>query len=92
MEVNIAELKTGQFQSRCVHVNNVLIRPPLYNNVTTVAGYYYNYSTKQHVSALLGHHQAYTTVELVKVHSVVLPMGSHGLQYCYHHSRISDNV
>ena len=26
---------------------------------------------KQHVSALLGHHQTYKTVELVKVHSVV---------------------
>ena len=28
-------------------------------------------SSKQHVSSLLGHHQAYKTVELVKVHSVV---------------------
>ena len=68
---------------------NVLIKPSLHNNITTVADYYYNYSTKQHVSALLGHYQAYITVALVKVHSVVLPMGSHGLQYSYNFSRIT---
>jgi len=34
--------------------------------------YYYNYSPKQHVSALLGHHQAYKRVVLVKVHSMIL--------------------
>jgi len=39
------------------------------------AANYYNYSTKQHVSTLLGHHQAYKTVELVKVHSVVFNCG-----------------
>jgi hypothetical protein len=33
----------------------VLIKPSLHNNITTVAGYYYNYSTKQRVSALLSH-------------------------------------
>ena len=32
---------------------------------------YYNYSTKQHVSTLLGYHQVYKTVDLVKVHFVV---------------------
>jgi len=48
----------------------VLVKPSLYDNITTAANYYYNYSTKQRVSALLGHHQAYKTVELVKVHSV----------------------
>jgi len=40
---------------------------------------YYNYSTKQHVSTLLGHHQVYKTVEFVKVHSMVftheIPLG-----------------
>ena len=54
-----------------MYVNNTLIKPYLHNNITTVAGYYYKYSTKQHVSALLGHHQAYKTVVLVKVQSVL---------------------
>jgi len=48
------------------------MRPALHNNITTAAHYCYNYSTKLHVSALLGHHQAYKTVESVKVHSVAL--------------------
>jgi len=46
---------------------NVLVKPSLHNNIITVANYY-NYLAKQHVSALLGHHQAYKTVVLVKVH------------------------
>ena len=52
---------------------DVLIKPSLHNNIIAVADYRYNYSylAKQHVSALLGHHQAYKTVVLVKVHSVV---------------------
>jgi len=40
----------------------------------TVANCYYNYSTKQHVSALLGYHQAYKTVVLLVV------------VYCEYHS------
>jgi len=48
-------------------VNNVLIKPSLHNNIITVADYCYNYLAKQHVSALLGHHQAYKTVVLFKV-------------------------
>jgi len=39
-------LQIGQFPSRCVYVNNVLIKPYLHNNITTAADYYYNYSTK----------------------------------------------
>ena len=45
-------------------------KPSLHNIVLTVANYY-SYSTKQHVSALLGHHKAYKIVVLVKVQSVV---------------------
>ena len=41
----------------------------------TVSDYCYKYLAKQHVSALLGHHQAYKTVVLVKVHSVVFTYG-----------------
>jgi len=41
--------------------NNVLIKPSLHNTYNNSCNYY-NYSTKQHVSALLGHHQAYKTV------------------------------
>jgi len=50
---------------------SVLIKPSLHNNIITVADYCYNYLAKQHILALLGHHQAYKTVVLVKVHSVV---------------------
>jgi len=48
------------------------VKPSLHNIQITVANYYYyyGYSAKQHVSALLGHHRAYKTVVLVKVHSV----------------------
>jgi len=42
--------------------------------------YYYNYLAKQNVSTLLGHHQTYKTVVLVKVYSVVLSVVSHGLK------------
>ena len=56
-------------------LNKVLIKPSLYNNVIIDADYCYNYWAKQHVSALLGHHQAYQTVVLVKVHSVVFTYG-----------------
>ena len=59
----------------CISWCNLLIKPSLHNNIITVADYYYNYSIKQHVSALLGHHQAYKTVVLVKVHSVVFTYG-----------------
>ena len=58
-----------------MYVNNVLIKPSLHNNIITVADYCYNYLAKQHVSALLGHNQAYKTVVLVKVHSVVSTYG-----------------
>ena len=40
---------------------NVLIKPSLHNAYNNSCNYY-NYSTKQHVSALLGHHRAYKTV------------------------------
>jgi hypothetical protein len=53
---------------RCIY--NVLIKPYLHNNIITVADYCYNYLAKQHVSALLGHHQAYKTVVLLKVHTI----------------------
>jgi hypothetical protein len=36
--------------------------------------------TERHVSTLQGHHQGYKTMVLVKVHAVVLPRGSRGLQ------------
>ena len=36
----------GQFPSRCVHVNIVLVTPFLHNNILTVANVYYNTSTK----------------------------------------------
>ena len=49
--------------------SNVLIKPSLHNTYNNSCNYY-NYSTKQHVSALFGHHKAYKTVVLVKVHSV----------------------
>jgi len=48
---------------------NILIKPSLHNTYNNSCNYY-NYSTKQHVSALFGHHQAYKAVVLVKVHSV----------------------
>jgi len=50
---------------------HVLIKPSLHNTNNNSCNYY-NYSTKLHVSALSGHHQAYKTVVLVKVHSVYL--------------------
>jgi len=53
----------------------VLVKPSLHNNIITVADYSYNYVAKQHASALLGHHQAYKTVVLVKVHSMVFTYG-----------------
>ena len=53
---------------------NVLIKPSLGNTYNNSCNYY-NYSTKQHVSALFGHHQAYKTVVLVKVHSVACTYG-----------------
>jgi len=43
------------------------------NNIITVADYCYNYFVKQHVSALLGHHKAYKTAVLVKVHVLNVP-------------------
>jgi len=49
--------------------NNVLVKSFLHNTYNNSCNYY-NYSTKQHVSALFGHHQAYKTLVLVKVHSV----------------------
>jgi len=39
----------------------------------------YNWLIKQHVAALFGHHQAYKEIVLIKVHSLAIPMGSHGL-------------
>jgi len=48
----------------------VLIKPSLHNTHNNSCNYY-NYSTKQHVSNLFGHHQAYKTVVLLKVHSVL---------------------
>jgi len=36
----------------------VLIKPSLHNTYNNSCNYY-NYSSKQHVSALFGHHQAY---------------------------------
>jgi len=50
---------------------NALIKPSLRNTYNNSCNYY-NYSTKQHVSALFGHHQAYKTVVLVKVYSVAV--------------------
>ena len=43
--------------------NNVLIKPSLHNTYNNSCNYY-NYSTKQHVSALFGHHQAYKETPL----------------------------
>jgi len=54
--------------------NNVLIKPPLHNTYNNSCNYY-NYSTKQHVSALFGHYQSYKTVVFVKVHSVAFTYG-----------------
>jgi hypothetical protein len=65
----------AQFPSRCLYVNNVLIKPSLRNNIMTVAVYCYSCLAKQPVSALLGHCRAYKTVVLVKVHSVVFTYG-----------------
>ena len=53
---------------------NALIKPSLHN-IYNKSCNYYNYSTKQYVSALFGHHQAYKIVVLVKVHSVVFTYG-----------------
>ena len=53
--------------------STVLIRPSLHNTYYNSCNYY-NFSTKQHVSALFGH-QAYKTVMLVKAHSVALTYG-----------------
>ena len=57
-----------------MYVNNMLIKPSLHN-IITVADYSYNCLAKQHVSASLGHHHSYKTVELVKVHSVAFTYG-----------------
>jgi len=54
--------------------NGVLIKPSLHNTYNNSCNYY-NYSAKQHVSALFGRHQAYKTVVLVKVHSVAFTYG-----------------
>jgi len=35
----------------------------------------------RHVLALFGYHQAYRKMVLIKVHSSVIPMGSHGLHW-----------
>jgi len=53
---------------------NVLIKPSLHNTYNNSCNYY-NYSTNQHFSALFVHHQAYTTVVLVKVHSAAFTYG-----------------
>jgi len=45
----------AQFPSRCLYVNNVLIKPSLRNNIMTVAVYCYSCLAKQPFSALLGH-------------------------------------
>jgi len=42
-------------------------KPSLHNNIITVADYCYNHLAKQNISPLLGCHQAYKTVVLVKV-------------------------
>jgi len=64
------------YESDCLQncSNNVLIKPSLHNTYNNSCNYY-NYSTKQHVLALFGHHQAYRTVVLVKVHSVAFTYG-----------------
>jgi len=41
----------------------------------------YNWLIKQHVSALFGHHQADKEIVLMKVHSLAMPMDSHGLHW-----------
>jgi len=38
--------ENGQFSSRCVYVNNVLIKPSLHNNTITVTDNLYNYLAK----------------------------------------------
>ena len=38
-------------------------------------------TTELHVSTLQGHHQAYNIMVLTKALTVILPMGSHGLQF-----------
>jgi len=55
--------------------NDVLIKPSLHNTYDNSRNYY-NYLTKQQVSALFGHHRAYKTVVLVKVHSVAFTYGT----------------
>jgi len=54
----------------CVWLN-VLIKPSLHNTYNNHCNYY-NYSTKQHFSALFGHHQVY---KKIKVHSVAFTYG-----------------
>jgi len=41
----------------------------------------YNWLIKEHVLALFGHHQAYKEIVLFKVHSLAIPIGSHGLHW-----------
>jgi len=40
-------------------------------------------TTERHVSTLQGHHQAYKIIVSTKVHMVILPTGSRGLQVQY---------
>jgi len=43
----------------------------------------YNWLIKRHVSALFGHHQAYKEMVVMKINSLAIPTGSHGLHCCY---------
>jgi len=52
--------------SEVTNRTNVLIKPSLHDTYNNSCNYY-NYSTKQHVSALFGHHQAYKTVAFLSL-------------------------
>ena len=67
-----------------IFVINLLFFSNLYFTVVTQQWcnvFIMQLSTERHVSTLQGHHQAYKIMILVKVHAIVLPAGSRGLQF-----------
>jgi len=73
-------IKIASFPSRCVYVWWYILLDCRYTTMWCNV-YIMQLTTELHVSTLQDHHQAYKIMVLTKAHAVILPTGSHGLQF-----------